>query len=128
MIEEKIPEDFKDNLKLFLEEIECMNISRKIGECESYMDLFKFMKYYSEELVGVLNYECMECDEKDDEISSLESDLNQVENDLYNLENETKNCFTPQTLDDVFKIDVFMENKDKYSVSEFEDLFLKKIK
>ena len=123
-----MPEDFKDNLKLFLEEIGCMNISRKIGECESYMDLFKVMKYYSEELVGVLNYECMECDEKDDEISSLEGDLNQVEIELYNLENETKNCFTPQTLDDVFKIDVFMENKDKYSVSEFEGLFLKKIK
>jgi len=114
-MEGKINVVFKKVLIAFIKENmnSCSSVVRAIEKSETYNDLNNNLTMYGEEIaesLGVdLDEECNDCCKKDCIISELEDELHEK-------------SFTPKSLDDEYKLEAFIRNKDNFSVSDFESL------
>jgi len=136
MSDQKLSEEFKETIKSFLKEFKCPTASSEVDEdVETFQDLFWVLENNSEEICSAIFYEkeCSSCSEKDDEIDKLEDKVVELEEKIDKMEDfeyelgeikeEQSKSFFPETLIDFYKLQCFIEHKDKYSISDFEDLF-----
>lgn len=106
---------FKKVLLVFLKDNmnSCKSMLQDIERASTYDDLEDCLIEHGEDIaerLGIdLDEDCDECKSKDKEISYLEEELE-------------VNAYLPVTLDDKFKLEAFIKNKDKFSVSDFESL------
>jgi hypothetical protein len=117
-MKDEINKVFKQVFKKFLKEDirACASLVEKIDGCMTYKDLKDVLEYYAEEISDHLGHECVECVEKNGTICGLSQDLEEAQDQLMN------KSYTPNTLNDVYMLESFMKNKDKFTVSEFEAL------
>lgn len=108
---------FKKVLLSFLKENmrSCPSLLRRVEQSKNYNDLKHSFEDYGEEIAEQLGVEipdeddCTRCMRKDSEIEELNYKL-------------LVHSFTPETLDDEYKLEAFLRNKDNFSVSDFESL------
>lgn len=124
MKSEVINKDFKQTFKFFLKEKmgPCKGLIAEIESCETYNELWSSLKEYSDLISIKLGNECVECENKDDEIEELNDSVRELNGDLIYAEKDLKVSFTPRTMDDEYKLDAFKKSKDNFSVSDFESL------
>jgi len=114
-MEGEINKVFKKVLLSFLKENmrSCESMLRSVEQARNYDDLKDSFESYGEEIaeqLGVeLEPECYYCGKKESIIEELEYKL-------------MMHSFTPKTLDDEYKLEAFVRNKDNFSVSDFESL------
>jgi len=106
---------FKKVLLSFLKENmrSCPSLLRRVEQSKNYNDLKHSFEDYGEEIAEQLGVElepyCHACSRKESIIEDLEYEL-------------LVHAFTPKTLDDEYKLEAFVRNKDKFSVPDFESL------
>lgn len=125
MKNKKVNKVFKQTLKTFLKEVmdSCDSFIDDIDDCETYDDLRIALKDNAGEILDRFGIECEECEEKKDEIENLKKNMEYYEDKYIELENKfSGSAFVPKTLSDIYKIEAFIRNKDKYSVDELESL------
>ena len=114
-MEGEINKVFKKVLLSFLKDNmnSCESILRSVEQARNYDDLKDSFETYGEEIAEHLGVElepdCHACNRKDSVIEELEYEL-------------LVHAFTPKTLDDTYKLEAFVRNKDNFSVPDFESL------
>ena len=91
----------------------CASLLSYVEKAKNYNELHNYFTMYGDEIaesLGVdLDEDCDDCRSKDSQIYDLEDELK-------------NNSFTPKNLNDEYKLDAFVKNKDNFSVSDFEAL------
>ena len=129
MIDQELTKEFKESIRSFFKEIGCLETSMEIDEdVETFQDLLYVLENNSSEITSAIDHECDECQKKENKIDELEervSNMKDSDAELSDLKEQFENSFYPETLTDVYKLQSFIENKDNYSISEFEEIFKK---
>lgn len=121
---------FKQVLKAFFVEVmDLKTVADDIEANDTYGDLMEVLSDNIEEINKKLNADCPYCDDKEKEIKELEDDkdsaedaLEELQEDFNELKSEIDKSFCPQTLDELYKLEAFKRNINKFSLSEFESL------
>ena len=112
---------FKQIFKVFVHEFfDCEGFVESIDKCKSYDDLnsllednaYRIASCLDSSLIDPDDYECDNCSDLETSIVNLEEELDKLENVNLDLD----------TLVDEMKFECFVENHNKFSLKEFQQL------
>ncbi len=131
MDKQQINQVFKQVFKAFAKEVLKADerFINHIDDCDTYEELKEVLGEWSDEFVKYTGGTCSYCEEKDieikdleDEKENLEDSVSDLEGDIEFLQEKLSISYCPETLSDVYKLEAFKRNVDRFSVSEIESL------